>query len=59
VALQRGILEVDRKRYDQAAIAFHSALDASRRQNLPLNEASALANLGYLAMWEERYRRVQ
>jgi len=34
---------------------FHSALDASRRQNLPLNEASALANLGYLAMWEERY----
>jgi len=55
VAQQLGMLEVDRKRFREADIAFHSALSAAREQKLTLNEASALANLGYSAMWQEHY----
>jgi CHAT domain-containing protein len=51
----RGNLEVDRRRFPQASTAFRSALAIARAQKLPFLEASALGNLGNVAMWEEHY----
>lgn len=53
--LQQGMLQVATKHYHQAAGAFHAALSVAQQHRLPLAESSALANLGYLAMWQEHY----
>jgi tetratricopeptide (TPR) repeat protein len=55
VALARGILEFDQKRYRQADSAFRKALSSARGQNLSFIEANALGSLGNVAMVEEHY----
>lgn len=55
VALARGILEVSRNRNQEAAAAYHAALHFARERNLPFLEASALGNLGHLAVKQEHF----
>lgn len=51
----RGILELYRRKYPDAAVAFRKTLAMARNQHLPSAELRALGNLGYVAMWEEHY----
>lgn len=55
LAQTRGILEVDRKNYDRATIAFRTAAAIARERNQPRAELDALGNLGNVAMWQEHY----
>ncbi len=55
VVQARGTLELDRKRYREAAEAFRSSLDFARQQSVPVLEALALGSLGNLAMRQERF----
>jgi CHAT domain-containing protein/tetratricopeptide (TPR) repeat protein len=55
LAQVRGILEVNRKNYDQAAAAFRKAAATAREQKLATAELNALGNLGNVAMWQEHY----
>ena len=55
VAQARGILEIDRKKYPQAAAAFRTALSLARERNLPALEINAIGNLGNVAMKNEHY----
>lgn len=51
----RGNLELNRKKYDNAGLAFRKALSIARANNLPFLEVNAGGNLGNVAMWEEHY----
>ncbi len=55
ISQARGILELYRRRYSDAAVAFRATLAMARQHNLPSPELNALGNLGYVAMWEEHY----
>ena len=51
----RGMLELDRRDYGKAAVAFRTAAAIARKQNLPVAELNALASLGNVAMWQDHY----
>jgi len=55
VAQARGTLELDQKKYLEAATTFRSVLAFARRQNQPFLEILALGSLGNVAMWQEHY----
>ena len=55
VAQTRGMLEVDRKDYARATVAFRSAAAFGREHGLPRAELDAFGNLGNVAMWQEHY----
>jgi CHAT domain-containing protein len=55
VSQARGNLELGRKRYAAADVAFRNAASLARERNLPYLELAALANLGNVAMWQEHY----
>ena len=55
VAQARGMLELNRRDYGKATVAFRAAADFARRQNLPAAELNALASLGNVAMGQEHY----
>jgi CHAT domain-containing protein len=55
VAQARGMLELDRRDYGKAAVAFRTAAGIAREQKLPTAELNALASLGNVAMWQEHY----
>lgn len=51
----RGDLRVQEADYEEAERDFHQALSIARQQNAPTVEASALGNLGYVAMRSGHY----
>ena len=51
----RGTLEIDTSNYEEAEADFHKALMTARQEKLPTLEATALGNLGYVAMKEGHY----
>ncbi|MGE5816850.1 MAG: tetratricopeptide repeat protein, partial [Deltaproteobacteria bacterium] len=55
VAQARGTLELDQKKYAEAATAFHKVLSLARGQNQGSLEVLALGSLGNVAMWQEHY----
>jgi CHAT domain-containing protein len=55
ISQARGILELNRGKYSDAAAAFRTALTMARQQKRPSSELNALGNLGTAAMWEEHY----
>ena len=55
ISQARGILELYRRKYPDAAIAFRATLEMARQQNLPSPELNALGNLGNVAMWQGHY----
>jgi len=55
VAQALGILAFDQKKYDDAAAAFHRALNIALQQNQLFLQANALGSLGNVAMGQEHY----
>jgi CHAT domain-containing protein len=55
VAQSRGMLEVDRKNYENAIAAFLRAATYGREHKQPRAELDALGNLGNVAMFQEHY----
>lgn len=55
VAQSRGILEIDRRDYPKAALAFRKAATLGRERGQARAELDAFANLGNVAMWQEHY----
>ena len=55
IAQARGTLEVDRKRYGEAAAAFRTSLSIARQQELPFLEVLAFGSLGNVAMQQEHF----
>jgi CHAT domain-containing protein/Tfp pilus assembly protein PilF len=55
VLLSRGALEAQQQKYAEANEHLHGALSIAREQRSTLLEATALGNLGLLAMKEEHY----
>lgn len=55
VAQARGTLELDQKKYPEAAAAFRNVLAFARSQDQPFLEIPALGSLGNVAMGQERY----
>ena len=55
LAQSRGILEVDRRNYAKADLAFHSAAAYARDHHQPRAEIDALGDLGNVSMWQEHY----
>jgi len=55
LAQSRGILEVDRRNYAKADLAFHAAAAYARDHHQPRAEIDALGDLGNVSMWQEHY----
>jgi len=53
--LLRGAIEINEAQYAEADADFHQALNIARQAKLVSIEASALGNLGYVAMKQEHY----
>jgi CHAT domain-containing protein/Tfp pilus assembly protein PilF len=51
----RGTLEIDISNYAEAEVDFHRALATARQNKIPTLEATALGNLGFVAMKEGHY----
>jgi CHAT domain-containing protein/tetratricopeptide (TPR) repeat protein len=55
VAQARGILEMERKNYAKAAVAYRTAAAFAKERNLPRSELIAMASLGNIAIWQDHY----
>ncbi|HKW65096.1 MAG TPA: CHAT domain-containing protein [Candidatus Acidoferrum sp.] len=55
VAQARGTLELDQKKYPEAATAFRRVLGLARAQKQGSLEVLALGSMGNVAMWQEHY----
>jgi CHAT domain-containing protein len=55
VAQARGTLELDRRKYPEAAVAFRNVLAFAQHHNQPFLETLALGSLGNVSMWQEHY----
>ena len=55
VLLQRGVMEMNRGRFEAARSLFGKALNMARQNKYPFKEATALLDLGWSALQHEHY----